>query len=236
MRQIAPGLLVLSCFSGCAPLARSGRESTPPAKSASLVAPSAQTGDPSASLARTPQVDPACGLSWTPREVGTVVRIPASMMARAMKPAVAGLCACTRPGEFTSIVVRIDFANGTAETRAPDESGLDACLTRTPGSFEGFPEAEHFEGDCIGCGPKRYGVFGGGDDPPKDAPGRGGLRLTIPFLVDRSNEVLACAVGSHAAKGRCVPDDAPPMAGAAMAPACACSATDLHCQIVCAVR
>ena len=97
-------------------------------------------------------------------------------------PVLAALCACTEPGSEHAIV--IDFEPGRGRAAAHDGGGdgaVDDCLGARLG--DGVYPAFELGSDCIDCGPKRYGVFGG---PPPE-PARG-ARITMPLKVDRRGE------------------------------------------------
>jgi hypothetical protein len=173
----------------------------------------------------------ACPLQWPPREVGSVVRIPAHMMARAMAPVIEALCECTRPGEYADVMAKLDFAAGRATVTTPANAAIDGCVQTVQGSFEPFPEAQESWSDCIGCGPRRYGVFRG--SLPADTREPGGLRMVYGFKLDRSPEILHCDPGMLAIQGRCVPEPAPPSLRAAPS-SCGCTPLDLKCAIGCA--
>jgi hypothetical protein len=128
----------------------------------------------------------ACPLGWTPRAVGSVLRIPAEVMARPMSSVVAAACRCVRPGEDARVVAQIDVTAGQVVADAPDAPDVARCLEQiTLPAFE--PWSAGGASDCIDCGPRRYGVFRG--SPRVDAPvEEARLRVTYPLRVDRSGE------------------------------------------------
>lgn len=178
---------------------------------------------------RTPQMDPSCPLFFPPRDVGSVVRIPATMFSLAMDPVMQTLCSCTRPGEFGTIVARINYGDGTVDVDAPESPAVEECLRDSKITFVPPPPDDVPPSDCINCGPRYYGVFV--DSPPP--PPKEGLRLVYSFLLDRSNEVLDCPVNTHAERGTCKTN----AAAAPIAPEkpkCMCAKEDLKCAIACA--
>jgi len=226
MRSTLATLFGLALLSGCA--------STPaPPSTAKLSVPAPMTVSAILKAApearRIPIFGATCPLFFPPHEVGTVVRIPASLMSKAMDPVMYALCACTNPGEYSAIVAQIDFGRGSIHLRAPESSKINECLETLHVTFDPIPESDLPASDCINCGPKYYGVFVDSPPPPKQS----GLRLMYSFLLDRSNEVLNCSGDTHAERGQCTSDNAtkPP------APAqrtCGCPPTDLACAIACA--
>lgn len=181
--------------------------------------------------ARIPHMGGPCPLAFPRREVGSVVRIPGSIMALAMDPVMNALCACTNPGEYATIVARIDFNNGHVETRAPESPAINACLETLNVTFPPPPPNDLPASDCINCGPRYYGVFVDSPPPPKAE----GLRLVYSFALDRSSEIMQCPAATRPLRGACVLDEAPkPIIP--NKPICACAAGDLLCAIQCAAR
>jgi hypothetical protein len=178
---------------------------------------------------RMPQPDAACPLFFPPREVGSVVRIPAKMMSLAMDPVMRALCACTKPGEYTSMQAQIDFGKGIVQVRAHESSLIDECLAASKVTFEPPPASDVPSSDCIGCGPRYYGVFPDSPPPPQEP----GLRLMYSFYLDRSSEVLDCPATTHAERGACQNDKvaAPPLPDKRT---CGCNPGDLKCALTCA--
>ncbi|MBI5537352.1 MAG: hypothetical protein HY898_31810 [Deltaproteobacteria bacterium] len=179
--------------------------------------------------ARRPEPGKSCGLHWTPRDVGSVLIIHRQIMGRVMSSVLPALCACTSPGEFLPVVAQIDFYDGEARLRAPTSPPVDGCLAQVPVTFEPFrPDGP--ASDCIGCGPRRYGVLHGSQ--PVDTPEPAArIRMVYPIALDRSDEVMTCDAGAHAEKGRCEPDVA--AAQPTVAPGCGCGPADLRCAIDC---
>jgi len=177
-----------------------------------------------------------CDLHWDPHALlGSVLFIPAGVMAPAMSRVMEALCACTQPGDHLSVVTFINLTRGTVITSAPEVAAIDSCLTTRAGGFEPTPQTTELQGDCIGCGPKRYGVFRG--SPPVDAPKPNeGLRITYAFKLDRSNEVLHCPSSTRAQEGLCVTDSPTTSAPTPWAARPTCPAGDLQCAIDEAVR
>lgn len=152
-------------------------------------------------------------------------------MALAMDPVMSALCACTKPGEYTTIVARIDYDKGQVETRAPESPIINACLETLHVTFAPLPQGDMPTSDCINCGPRYYGVFENSPPPPKPE----GLRLLYSFSLDRSNEVLPCPAEMHAERGACVAD-APLQPPIPDKPTCGCAAGDLMCAMKCSAR
>jgi hypothetical protein len=124
-----------------------------------------------------------CSLSWTPRRLGaSVVAIPPETSARMMAPVLRALCACTKPGSKHSVVIDFEPGRGHATAQSgADDVALDRCLE--PRLGDNVYPAFELGSDCIDCGPKRYGVFGGpAPEPPR------GARMRMPFQVDRTSE------------------------------------------------
>jgi hypothetical protein len=178
---------------------------------------------------RIPTFGAACPLFFPRREVGSVVRIPANMMSLAMDPVMHALCACTKAGEYATIVAEIDFGRGRVQVRAPESSTVHQCLETLHVTFDPVPESDVPTSDCINCGPRYYGVFGNSPPPPQEP----GIRLLYSFLVDRSSEVLDCPGNTHAERGQCVANvvDKPPPREKKT---CGCDPTDLNCAMTCA--
>ncbi len=175
MRRSAIFWLVLA---GCSPAA------TNPAKVE--VQPSTGPADaerPVAALRKATEAS-ECSLSWEPHRLGaSVITIPPETSSRMMMPVLAALCACTDPGSQHSIVV--DFEPERGRASAHENHGnpaLDRCLEPLLG--DGLYPAFEIGSDCIDCGPKRYGVFGG---PPPEPPR--GSRIRMPLEVDRRSEL-----------------------------------------------
>lgn len=170
----------------------------------------------------------SCPLVYPPREVGSVIRIPAVMMSLAMEPVIGALCACTKPGEYATIVARIDFDKGQVQVRSLESSIINGCLETLNVTFAPPPPNELPGSDCINCGPRHYGVFVDSPAPPKPE----GIRLTYSFALDRTSEVLPCPADTHAEKGACLPNE--PLAKApANKPTCGCDEADLMCAMKC---
>jgi hypothetical protein len=134
-------------------------------------------------IAATSEPPGACSLSWTPRTIGaSVVTIPPETSSSMMAPVLAALCACTKRGRQHSIVIDFEPGRGRATARDGDgDADLDRCLEPRLGD-ELYPPFE-IGSDCIDCGPKRYGVFGGPPPPPPR-----GARIRMPLAVDRRGE------------------------------------------------
>ena len=141
---------------------------------------------PPARIVRIPNPNAPCPLNYVPKDIGNVLVIPGAWMARAMKPTLAAVCACTVDGDQVSIVTVIDFAAGNVEISAPEDEAIDRCVAGLPGTFEPIPESELPGSDCIDCGPRRYGVFPSGE--PAEPKPKGGLKVRYPFRVDRRSE------------------------------------------------
>jgi hypothetical protein len=224
MRFFIAGLVSYVLLAGCT----STRSNVPPASAAREPLKTVST-IPLATVEthRMPLFGGGCPLFFPPHEVGSVMRIPAPMMSTAMDPVMNALCACTKPGEYAVIVAQIDFGAGTTQLKGPESPQINECLEMLHVTFTPIPETDMPSSDCIGCGPRYYGVF-----PDSPAPPKNGLRLMYSFLLDRSNEVLHCPADTHAERGSCKPDVEP-----APAPApkrtCGCGATDLACTIAC---
>lgn len=125
-----------------------------------------------------------CPLEWALRDLHTVVaHIPAKASALMMAPAVSALCACTQAGSHHAVTIELEPSLGSVAARSNDDDlALDACLAARLGPNL-YPPTE-ITSDCIDCGPRRYGVFGG---PPPPPPPRN-ARTRIPFSVDRRGE------------------------------------------------
>lgn len=150
----------------------------------SAAATTVEVAAPEAHPARTPLAHAgSCPLRWERREVGSVLRIPADVMARPMDRVVDAACRCVRPGEAVAVVADIDFFAGRVAASSSDVV-VGRCLADVDMTFE--PYREGGTGDCIDCGPRRFGVFRG--SPPVDAARGAGLRVTYPLAVDRSRE------------------------------------------------
>ncbi|MFT3770798.1 MAG: hypothetical protein QM820_35695 [Minicystis sp.] len=93
------------------------------------------------------------------------------------------VCACPPSAEEVWLVVRTTPDRGDLSARTREGSAkIDACLAY---QLRGAALPRwHLGGDCIGCGPKRYGVFRG--SAPADAePPDGTATLSFPVLVRR---------------------------------------------------
>lgn len=180
---------------------------------------------------RNPQAPESCPLFFPPHDVGSVVRIPGKMMALAMNPVMQALCACSNPGEYATIVARIDYGSGTVKLEAPDNPAINECVQSVPVSFVPPPPSDLPGSDCINCGPRYYGVFADSPPPPKEPA----LQLIYSLLVDRSNEVLDCPDHTHAERGQCKSDDAPTPEKPEKR-SCKCEPSDLKCAIECASK
>lgn len=234
MRSTVATFFACALLSGCASTRAADHPSPqePPTANVSARAEEAVGDIPKAvPITRRPPIFGAtCPLVFPSRDVGTVVRIPASMMSKAMDPVMDALCACTKPGEYSAIVAQIDFGHGNVQIRAPESSTIHECLETLHVTFEPIPDSDLPSSDCINCGPRYYGVFADSPPPP---PKEAGLRLMYSFLLDRSSEVLDCSGDTHAERGACRPNVAP----APPTPdkrSCGCDATDLECSIACA--
>ncbi len=225
MRSFIAALIACVSLSGCA----SPRISIAPA-SVPRAALETLATIPLASVEehRIPLIGGTCPLFFPPHEVGSVLRIPATMMSTAMDPVMNALCSCTKPGEYAVIVTQIDFGRGRAELKAPESSTINECLETLHVSFSPPPESDVPSSDCIDCGPRYYGVFA--DSPPP--PNRSGLRLVYSFLLDRSSEILDCLDHTHAERGACKPD-VEPAPTPPLKHTCGCGTTDLACAIAC---
>ncbi len=180
---------------------------------------------------RTPHSPESCPLFFPPHDIGNVIRIAGATMALAMNPAMSALCACSKPGEYATIVARIDFGRGTVNLGAPDSAPINECLETLHVTFEPPPQSDLPGSDCINCGPRYYGVFPDSPPPPKET----GLKLMYSFLVDRSGEVLDCPDNTHAERGSCAPD-AVPIPAKAEKHSCGCEPADLNCAMACASK
>jgi len=99
-----------------------------------------------------------------------------------MTPVIKALCACTRPGSHFSLIVDMELSLGKVTAHTSDENlEIDACLAARLGPNL-YPPLE-IGSDCIDCGPRRYGVFGGPPPPPPR-----GARIRMPLSVDRRGE------------------------------------------------
>lgn len=227
MRQlfvtVTLGLIGLGCASNPLPI------QSPPIVQAPEI-----TTDPVAQEVaprRIPALGRVCPLAFPRREVGSVIRIPGAMMSLAMDPVMSALCACTKPGEYATIVARIDFDKGQVETRAPESPIINACLEMLHITFPPPPPNEMPASDCINCGPRYYGVFVDSPPPPKPE----GIRLVYSFALDRSNEILQCPAAAHPERGACVVN-AEPKPTIPDKPRCTCAAEDLMCAMKCAAQ
>jgi hypothetical protein len=85
--------------------------------------------------------DEACGLkvldSVAPHPAGTDARIAPEAYERALAPLVPALCACTHHDDELRIEALIVPARGEVRAHAPDDTSVDACLSRelAPGHF-----------------------------------------------------------------------------------------------------
>jgi len=196
------------------------------------VAPSEDPARPDPPPRRKPEAGRTCGLHWQPRDVGGVLIIPASVLSPAMGKVIEALCACSAPGEYADVRADIEFHDGKVGVSAKRSPVIDGCLSQVPVRFEPYRPDGPLS-DCIGCGPRRYGVFhGSAPANTPEPPGR--LRVVMAFRLDRSNEVLDCAPGTHPEAGKCR-DDLAPQPTPAGPPTCGCSPQDLACAIDCAV-
>lgn len=193
-RPLGIALLAIA-IAGCAP-AREPVAATVTAPAGAPPQRDGGSGEPTGDRATHRPAEPrrplddagACPLRWEPREVGSVLRIPAGVMARAMDRVVLAACRCVRPGEAAHIVADIDFTEGRAVASANDAPEIARCLDDIPVLFE--PWKVEGLSDCIGCGPRRFGVLRG--SPPVDAPGEERkLRVVLPWRVDRTGESRA---------------------------------------------
>ncbi len=135
-------------------------------------------------LVRHPQKDAACPLQWPAQDVTSSVHILAAAMQPPMAAALQAVCACSVPGEVTSVYADIDFAAGAVEVRAPAAPLVDGCLRELKPTFPA--DASVAGSDCIDCGPKHYGVLPGSQ--PANAAAPASVRIRYPLQVDRSAE------------------------------------------------
>jgi hypothetical protein len=173
--------IALLCVAGCAVPARPAAEEglpllTPAARPApeAVAAPIGPT-PPSLSAAECGTLDLVL-----PETHGVLTR---ETYARAFEGARAALreavCACPPRAREAWMVVRTtpDHGDLSARSREPD-GPIDACLAD---HLRGASLPRwHLGGDCIGCGPRRYGVFRG--SPPADSEPEDGI-ATLTFLV-----------------------------------------------------
>jgi hypothetical protein len=231
MRFILATLFATALLSGCASSpARPSAANVLAARAREAISPSSPSPEAVLPTRRIPLIGAACPLSFPPRDVGSVVRIPANMMSKAMDPVMHAVCACTKPGEYSTVVAEIDLGRGSAHVRARESSTIHECLETLHVTFDPIPESELPGSDCINCGPRYYGVFVDSPPPPKKDPD---VRLIYSFLLDRSSEVLNCIAGTHAEKGSCRPD-VTPESTTPPKKTCGCTPTDLACAIACA--
>jgi hypothetical protein len=153
------------------------------------------------------------------------------MMSLAMDPVVNALCSCTKPGEYATIVARIDYDKGQVQVRAPESPIIDGCLEMLNVTFAPVPPSEGPTSDCVNCGPRYYGVFVDSPAPPKPA----GIRLIYSFSLDRTNEVLPCPPETHAERGACLPNESLPKIPRDK-PTCGCAEADLMCAMKCSAE
>lgn len=180
MLRLSPLFFPL-CFSACALAAPVPQMTAPPTAQSAGEVPEAGLPMPQIRL---PRDGGSCDLTWAPREVGSVVKIPAPTMTSAMVPVIEAVCACTAPGERVTIVARLRFAQGRAVVSAPDSEMIDQCLSHTNPSFP--PSMMDMGSDCIDCGPRQYGVLRGSNPTP---PPNKGIEVVFGFEIDRSKEL-----------------------------------------------
>lgn len=165
MRRIAIVFpLVAACASASTPTT-----SEHPAASASASAP------PSAPHYSPVDIDACVAGVHVPAARGTL-DIPPSVLESALRPTMRALCTCVpgaREVDFTATLVPDEGRT----LRVTTDADLQACVDGALGA-ERFP-AFALGSDCIDCGPKHYGVFGG-TPPPKEPS-----KLTIALRFRR---------------------------------------------------
>src|SRR5690242_19950805 len=117
MRSTIAALFAFASLSGCASTPARPSTANASAKQVETIQESPPLPVPPIASAipierRIPIFGGTCPLFFPPHDLGTVVRIPASMMSKAMDPVMHALCACTKPGEYSAIVAEIDFGKG----------------------------------------------------------------------------------------------------------------------------
>jgi hypothetical protein len=142
-------------------------------------APAAGSTTPAA--APTPRVDvAACARSAAvPRFQGSLA-LPERLVRATLAPAYAALCACLDSGTTTNVRITLRPAVGTSRAEVGDPT-LQHCVARELGEKKFSPFV--IGGDCIDCGPKRYGVFRGSAPLPTKPPATTivlGLAFTRP--------------------------------------------------------
>lgn len=188
--RFAVGVVLASASTACAPAILSA--SSLHEHAAPSAAPPIASA-PELDVASRPSRHPlaaaeSCPLAWTPRDVGTVLHIPASVMSPPMAAVVAAACRCVQPGEVVTVVADIDFASGSVRASSSDSGLVDGCLAELPAaSFEPW-SAGSSASDCVDCGPRHFGVLPGSDADDARMGASGAPHVRYPLRVDRAGE------------------------------------------------